>query len=125
MVQKFVIPGSLPGLNMLIAANRANRYKGAKLKKDADLQCVAAIRKCRVGAVKKYPVEIRVWFYEKDKRRDIDNIFSGGKYILDALQEAGILKGDGQKYVCRLRYGHHTDPVNPRIEVEIIESDID
>lgn len=123
MVQKFVMPGSLPGLNLLIAANRVNRYKGAKLKRDADMQVVAAIRKCHVGAVKKYPVEIRVWFYEKDHRRDIDNIYSGGKYVLDALQETGILQGDGQKYVDRLRYGHHTDPKYPRVEVEIIEDD--
>ena len=123
MVQKFVMPGSLPGLNLLIAANRVNRYKGAKLKRDADMQVVAAIRKCHVGAVKKYPVEVRIWFYEKDKRRDIDNIYSGGKYVLDALQETGILQGDGQKYVDRLRYGHHIDQKYPRVEVEIIEDD--
>lgn len=125
VVQKFVIPGSLPGLNLLIAANRANRYKGAKLKKDADMQVIAAIRKCHVGAVKGYPVEVRIWFYEKDHRRDIDNVYSGGKYVLDGLQEAGVLRGDGQKYVDRLRYVHHTDPHNPRVEVEIIENDID
>ena len=125
VVQKFVIPGNLPGLNLLIAANRANRYKGAKLKKDADMQVIAAIRKCHVGAVKGYPVEVRIWFYEKDRRRDIDNVYSGGKYVLDALQEAGILKGDGQRYVNRLRYVHCTDPHNPRVEVEIIENDLD
>ena len=125
VVQKFVIPGNLPGLNLLIAANRANRYKGAKLKKDADMQVVAAIRKCHVGAVRGYPVEVRIWFYEKDKRRDIDNVYSGGKYVLDGLQEAGILWGDGQKYVDCLRYIHCTDPHNPRVEVEIIENDID
>ena len=125
VVQKFVIPGNLPGLNLLIAANRANRYKGAKLKKDADMQVVTAIRKCHVGVVRGYPVEVRIWFYEKDKRRDIDNVYSGGKYVLDGLQEAGILRGDGQKYVDCLRYIHCTDPHNPRVEVEIIENDID
>ena len=125
VVQKFVIPGNLPGLNLLIAANRANRYKGAKLKRDADMQVVAAIRKCHVGAVRGYPVEVRIWFYEKDKRRDIDNVYSGGKYVLDGLQEAGVLRGDGQKYVDCLRYIHCTDPHNPRVEVEIIENDID
>ena len=123
VIQKFVIPGNLPGLNLLIAANRANRYKGAKLKRDADMQVIAAIRKCHTGRVRSYPVEVRIWFYEKDRRRDIDNVYSGGKYILDALQDAGILQGDGQKYVDRLRYGHHTDPAHPRIEVEIIEPD--
>ena len=44
---------------------------------------------------------------------------------LKRLQEAGVLRGDGQKYVDRLRYVHHTDPHNPRVEVEIIENDID
>lgn len=125
VIQKFVIPGNLPGLNLLIAANRANRYKGAKLKKDADMQVIAAIRKYHIGAVKGYPVEVRIWFYEKDHRRDIDNVYSGGKFILDALQKAGVLQGDGQKYIDRLRYGHHTDPGYPRVEVEIIENDVD
>lgn len=125
MVQKFVIPGNLPGLNLLIAANRANRYKGAKLKRDADMQVIAAIRKHHIGAVKGYPVEVRIWFYEKDHRRDIDNVYSGGKFVLDALQKAGVLQGDGQKYIDRLRYGHHTDPDYPRVEVEIIENDVD
>ena len=54
---------------------------------------------------------------------DHADIYSGGKYILDALQESEILQGDGQKYVDRLRYGHHTDPAHPRIEVEIVEPD--
>lgn len=125
MVQKFVIPGNLPGLNLLIAANRANRYKGAKLKRDADMQVIAAIRKSHIGRVRSYPVEVRIWFFEKDHRRDIDNIYSGGKYVLDGLQEAGILRGDGQKYVNRLLYEHDTDPHNPRVEVKIIENDVD
>ena len=33
MQYKLTIPGRLPGLNELIEAERANRYKGAQLKK--------------------------------------------------------------------------------------------
>ena len=36
MQYKLTIPGRLPGLNELIEAERANRYKGAQLKKDAE-----------------------------------------------------------------------------------------
>lgn len=33
---KFFIPGRLPGLNDYTAANRYNRYAGAKMKKDTE-----------------------------------------------------------------------------------------
>lgn len=34
-----------------------------------------------------------------NKKRDIDNVSSAKKYILDALQRAKILKNDSPKYV--------------------------
>lgn len=87
------------------------------------MQVIAAIRKCHVGRVKSYPVEVRIWFYEQNRRRDIDNVYSGAKFVLDALKESGVIQDDGQRYVGRLRYGFHIDTERPRIEVEIVESD--
>jgi len=42
-------------------------------------------------------IEFR-WF-ERDRRRDPDNIAAGRKFILDGLVAAGVLKGDGWRYV--------------------------
>ena len=38
-------------------------------------------------------------YHEPDRRRDVDNIYSANKFILDALRKAGIIKNDSQKYV--------------------------
>lgn len=45
-------------------------------------------------------VKIDFEWYEGNKRRDLDNICSAKKYILDALVEVGKLKDDNRKYVC-------------------------
>ena len=61
-------------------------------------------------------------WYEKDRRRDLDNIYSGKKFILDALVKCGVLQNDTQKWVIGLVDRIHTDKRNPRIEVTIIEA---
>lgn len=44
---------------------------------------------CRIGFV----------WVEPDRKRDMDNISAGKKYILDALVGIGVLKDDSWKYV--------------------------
>ena len=52
MQYKLTIPGRLPGLNELIEAERANRYKGAQLKKDAERRICAEMRRLqKAGAL--------------------------------------------------------------------------
>ena len=48
---------------------------------------------------------LRVHEAEKTKRRDVDNIQSAQKFILDALQHFSIIKNDSRKYVKQI---HHT-----------------
>ena len=46
------------------------------------------------------PVIVKIDFYEKTKRRDVDNIIAGGsKVILDTLVNHKIIKDDSRKYV--------------------------
>ena len=56
MKYKLTIPGRLPGLNELIEAERANRYKGAQLKKDAERRICAEIRRQLHGVHIRRPV---------------------------------------------------------------------
>lgn len=56
MQYKLTIPGRLPGLNELIEAERANRYKGAQLKKDAERRICAEIRRQLHGAHIRLPL---------------------------------------------------------------------
>ena len=73
MNYKFTIKGTLPGLNELIEAERRNRFIGAKLKKQYEAVVMRAARS--LGNVEfEEPVYMVYHWYEKDRRRDKDNI---------------------------------------------------
>lgn len=90
------IPLKLPSFNQYIDACRVNRFAGAKMKKDTQTK----IEWFLIGRPKiTKPVFIEFHWVEENKRRDIDNVSYGKKFILDALQEMGILPNDNQRYV--------------------------
>jgi Holliday junction resolvase RusA-like endonuclease len=116
------IPGTLPNLNDYIAAERANRHKGAKMKLGSGNIVSAAIRQCMRGVMVEKPVFIEYTWIEPSRRRDKDNISSfGRKVIQDALVQCGVLKDDGWKYVVGFSDRFEVNRENPRIEVLIKE----
>ncbi len=117
-----IIPGRLDNLNDYISAERTNRYKGAKLKANGESIVCCAIRQCMKNIHIKAPVFMEYSWYEKDKRRDLDNISSfGRKVIQDALVHAGVLQNDGWKEIVGFSDSFHVDNKDPRIEVLIRE----
>lgn len=117
-----VIPGTLNNLNDYIAAERTSRYKGAKMKADNGKYVIAAVRQCMRDVRIKKPVFMEYLWAEPDKRRDMDNISSfGRKVIQDALVDAGVLEDDGWKYITGFSDSFEVDKENPRIEVKIKE----
>lgn len=64
---------------------------------------------------------LEIKWYEKNKRRDPDNVFSAIKYILDSLVEVGVFPNDGQKQVEGIVNWIKVDANNPRIEITIYE----
>lgn len=116
------IPGTLPNLNDYIAAERANRHKGAKMKADSGNIVAVAIRQCLRGVRIESPVFMEYAWIEPSRRRDKDNISSfGRKVIQDALVSTGVLKDDGWKHVVGFSDRFEVDRENPRIEVLIKE----
>jgi Holliday junction resolvase RusA-like endonuclease len=118
-MQKFTIPMRLPSLNEYIEACRRNPHAGAKLKRDTD----DAIKLC-IMAAKLRPVEcpciVHMVFTEPNRRRDVDNVESAKKYILDALTGYGVLRGDGPRWVVGVpSYTEYGDP--GRVDVTIRE----
>ena len=95
---EFIIKEKLPSLNETISANRANRYAGAKLKKDIEAIIGWAIRAAALKPITN-PCVINIEWHEATKRRDVDNIHSSVKFILDAMVKNGILQNDSRKYV--------------------------
>ena len=115
-------PGTLNNLNDYITAERTNRHKGARMKASNESIVVAAVWQCMRGIRIDKPVFMEYTWVEKNRRRDLDNISSfGRKVIQDALVAAGVLKDDGWKYVVGFSDRFQVDKDNPRIEVKIRE----
>lgn len=98
MTQSFQIPARLPSLNEMIAANRRNKYAGAKLKRETEEMIAAYITKSRITPVA-MPCIVHMVFNEPTRKRDADNVESAKKFILDALVKSGILPGDSPRHV--------------------------
>ncbi len=114
MSQSFTIPGTLPGLNEVVNASRANKYKAAKLKKDAEELIVWSIKAAKIHPVQDVSFIEFGWF-EPNRKRDPDNIVSARKFIMDALQKAGIIETDGWRL---FRAGELLAPFNDLLQVD-------
>lgn len=68
------------------------------------------------------PVYMEYTWYERNKRRDLDNISSfGRKVIQDALVQTRVLVNDGWNEIVGFSDQFYVDAANPRIEVLIRE----
>ncbi len=119
------IPGRLPGMNDIINANRRSRYQGNSLKQDVQLQIMwyilSQLRNVKISC----PVALTFYWVEQNRKRDLDNIASGKKFIQDALVRAGVLQNDGWKNIKQLHDFFGVDKENPHILVMIEELEDD
>lgn len=122
----FVIKGRLNDLNDYTDACRKNAYAGAKMKMGNEQIVRAhaqnALLRSHLRRASKYPVVIDITWYEKDARRDFDNITFAQKFILDSLVQIKVLKDDSRKFVKKVNHDVLIDKENPRIEVVIKEA---
>ena len=82
MEYKVIIQGRLIGLNEYIAAERANRYKAAKMKRENEAIVMIAIKQQLKNVKIEKPVYMEYTWVEKNKRRDLDNISSFGRKVM-------------------------------------------
>lgn len=116
------IDGRLPGLNEYIDATRQNRAKSARIKDETQQQVMWYIRTQLRGVKIEHPVHLAFSWFERDRRRDRDNISSfGRKVIQDALVAGGVLYDDGWDYVASYSDSFAVDAKKPRIELVIVE----
>ena len=112
MSNRFIIPGKLPGLNELIGKNRSSKWTGARMKSETDTAICWTIKKAMdAGECRKPsgPVRIRFDWHESTRRRDLDNVFSAKKFILDAMQRMKVIDNDDQRHVVGLCDFFHLD----------------
>ena len=93
---KCEIPMKLPSLNEYIRACRSNAFVGAKMKKQYQEQIEWYLM--RLPHFTK-PIYIHFHWIEGNHRRDLDNASFGKKFILDAMQESGIIPNDNTNYI--------------------------
>lgn len=95
------IPIKLPSLNEYIRACKGEKwYKGANMKKQVESEIMWYIQ--RLPRFEN-PIVIDFHWVEGNKKRDLDNIAFGKKFILDALVKAGKLKDDNRRCVTAFR----------------------
>lgn len=116
---EFTIAEKLPSFNDVISANRTNRYKGSTLKKDIQDKINRYIVKAMAeGTLKPItkPCVIYIDFTEKTHKRDVDNVQSGQKFILDSLVSMQILPNDNPRWV---RQVFHTVSYASKNEIHV------
>lgn len=119
-MNKIIIPLPLASLNTAVNANRTNRYKGAKMKKENTHKCYLYTKKAMNDGVSfTFPCKLKFTWIVPNKRKDPDNIASAKKYILDGMQKAGFMKNDNLNYIIGLEDVFIVD--KDRTSVVIIE----
>ena len=106
-------------MNEIITAAKKNRFAYNDMKKKNHLICAAVFLKNKTKFTK--PVMIKYNWFEKHKRRDLDNIAAAKKFINDSLVKCGILQDDSYRYVKGFTDSFHYEKGKTGVEIEIIE----
>lgn len=96
------VPGPLPGMNEMVASAKGGGGTGrgysALKRRWTDSVMLLAKR------LPHFPrASLTFTWYERERRRDPDNIAAAKKLILDGLVAAKVLPGDGWNYVAGFR----------------------
>ena len=115
------IPYKFPSLNQYINECRKNKFAGAKMKKQIQLDISWHI--ARLPRFEN-PVRINFTWIEENKRRDLDNVAFAKKFILDSLVENGKLKDDNRRFVTAFSDSFKYEK-RARVLLEIVEDSAD
>ena len=117
---KFTLLGEWTTLNQYTLANRNNLGYGSAIKK-AETNRAALELKMQWDGVPIPKSIFKFTWYRKNRRTDHDNFCFSRKFILDGMEEVGIISNDGWKNVAGFVDDWYIDKDNPRIEIEVIE----
>lgn len=122
MMYKLILPLKLHSLNEYIGACRRNAYQGAQMKRKDQSIVEWYIRSQLRGIRLKKPVRMEYRWYEPNRKRDLDNVSSyGRKVVQDGLVATQVIQNDSWKQVVGFSDSFYVDKKNPRIEVTIVE----
>lgn len=116
---KFVIPGTFTDLNTYSNAERRNRFLASKIKKDETERVAIEAQLNKLPAALNQPLMFHFVWHCDNKRKDPDNISFAKKFILDGLQDAGVITNDGWGQIAGFSDTFILDKDNPRVELII------
>ena len=118
MIYTVEIPGRLPSLNDYVRAERSNRHSAAKIKRETEDMIVALLN----GAPSfDKPVLVLFDWIRDDMRTDKDNVAFAKKFVLDALQSAGVISRDSWSLCTPFDRRFAINRTNPRTIVTITD----
>lgn len=116
---KLIIKGQLMGLNEYIRLCRSNKYAAAKAKKDIEEVIMINIKLQLRNFRTDKKIFLKFDWYEKNQKRDLDNIAFNKKFILDSFVKCGTIPNDGWNNIAGFTDRFYIDKQNPRVEVTI------
>lgn len=124
---EITINQELMDLNNYINAERSNRFKASKIKKEQTaivaLECKKLINKGLKINQEDMPLDFEFHWFMKNKRKDKDNIVFAKKFIFDGMIASGLLENDGWKEIGSFIDVVSVDKENPRVEIKIRTSE--
>lgn len=123
---KFIIDEQIPSYNDYINKCRANKYNANSFKQNIEKivgkYITEAYNRDELPFFGDTACIISFTWYESKANRDVDNIQSGQKFIIDALRKCKIIKNDSQKYVKQTFHRIlRSDTGKTYVAVELIE----
>lgn len=112
----FSVDGRLCGLNEYTSTCRSNPRAGGSIKRRETNRVARAAKGL---PAMRWPVRVSVKWYERDRRRDVDNVEFGMKFVLDGLVKAGVIPDDSRRYVDQVSHWVGVDKGNPRVVVTV------
>lgn len=120
---EITIKHELMDLNNYINAERTNRFKAAKIKKEQTELVAAEIRKAMLEGLElkreHFPLDFEFHWFMKNKRKDKDNIVFAKKFIFDGMIASGLIENDGWKEIGTFKDVVALDKEFPRVEIKI------
>lgn len=117
MRQRFEVQGRFVGLNEFYKMHPMRQYE---VKQEHDGRVALAAKEAGLRPFRGR-VRYAVTWYEQNRRRDLDNVAFGKKFIQDGLVKAGVLHNDTHHEIAGFEDSFAYDARNPRIVVEIWE----
>ena len=125
MKHRFTIHYRLPSLNEYLNKCKFNKHMAAQFKMIHDRRIYDEVKSQLHDLKITKPIKLHITWIEENRKRDVDNVYSAVKYILDGLVKAEVLQNDNAKRVKDISNEIiYADTSEVIVEIEELEDDL-